>query len=368
MNVEPGINVIYGKNGFGKTNILEAMFLCCIGKSFRTSHDSEMIRQGEYEFKVQLKIDDNLFGSIAVSYNKKKQKVVKVDGVCLEKLRFLMGKLNGIIFSPETMSLINEGPAERRKFLDVALCQMSGNYFYALSLYNKFLNEKTALIADKFKPVDPTTLEILNEKLASLAADIIFARDYFLSRAGKYSSDFYENISGKRENLVIKPVYSVPGLKNYFIDVEKSCGKSEKKEIEKIILNELNSEVNRKKETDYGKCFIGPHRDDFDCVMNGLSLKSYGSQGQKRSAVVALKLSELEIMKETSGRVPVLFLDDVLSELDRERKNKILELTKNYQTFITCTDRDIAEDIISAENSASARVKYINVENLIEKC
>lgn len=122
LSVEPGINVIYGRNGYGKTNILEAMFLCCIGKSFRTNHDTEMIKNGKDDFEVSLKISDNLFGKIIINYNRKKEKIVRVDGICIEKLRFLMGKLNGILFSPETLSLITSGPAERRRFMDVALC------------------------------------------------------------------------------------------------------------------------------------------------------------------------------------------------------------------------------------------------------
>jgi len=359
LDVVPGINVIYGKNGYGKTNILEAMFLCCIGKSFRTNHDIEMIKKEEYKFSVRVALDENLFGVVDISYDKKKNKVIKVDGICIDKIKMLMGKMNGIIFSPETISMINEGPSERRRFLDVALCQMSGSYYYALSMYNHFANQKIALLLNK-NNIDETTLQIYNENLAKYGGEIIFKRYGFMQNVNSFAKEFYKEISEDTEKLEIKYLPCSSLVEKYFLtNEEKSL-----EEIQKLLFENINSENNRKKEIEYGKCLVGPHRDDFECKLDDVLVKAYGSQGQKRSVVVSIKLAEIEIMKKITGNTPILFLDDVLSELDRVRKNKILELTKNYQTFITCTDRDIAEDLLKISNNYINKVNYINVEIL----
>lgn len=361
LSVSPGINVIYGKNGYGKTNILEAMFLCCIGKSFRTNHDVELIKNDRESYDVKVKIDENMFSSIEILYNRKKVKAVKVDGVYIEKLRFLMGCLNGIIFSPETLSLINDGPSERRRFLDIAICQISSDYFFAVSTYNRYVAEKTALITNaKFKSQDETTLSVYNENIAKYGALIFCKRYGFMKNVSNFASVFYNEISDNKEKLEITYQPACASVQKYLEENEEI----NQEEVEKLFLEELNAEKNIKREKEYGKCFIGPHRDDFDCLLNGFSMKSFASQGQKRSAVIAIKLSELEIVKKASGKTPILFLDDVLSELDRERKNKILELTKNYQTFITCTDRDIAEELFKGKNAPNNNINYINVESL----
>ena len=360
LSVSPEINVIYGKNGYGKTNILEAMFLCSIGKSFRTNHDIEMIKQGKDSFDVKVIIGDNMFSSVEIMYDSKKRKAVKVNGAYIDKLRHLMGCLNGIFFSPETLSLINDGPSERRKFMDIAVSQISGDYFFAASMYNKYVAEKTALISDKFSKTDDTTLEILNENIAKYGS-VIFAKRYgFMKNVSSFAAGFYKEISKNSENLSVKYTAQSQNVQKYF----ENANDIKQEEIEKLFLEELNSQKNIKREKEYGKCLIGPHRDDFLCILDDFLLKSFGSQGQKRSGVVAIKLAELEIVKKASGKTPVLFLDDVLSELDRERKNKILELTKNYQTFITCTDRDIAEELFRAKNINNNIINYINVENL----
>lgn len=353
ISLDSGINIIYGKNGYGKTNILESMFLCCIGKSFRTNHDVEMIKSGEQKFDVKVKLSDNLFGSIEVSYDKNKSKVVIVDGVCINKLRLLMGKMHGILFSPETLSLINDGPSERRKFMDVALCQLSGNYYYSLIMYNKAVQEKNALLSDRFSSVDKISLDVYNEQLADFGSFIIASRYNYMKKINEFASELYNEISDSSEKIGIKYVTNSSNIlkSNEEFDINK---------LKSDLYDEISSERNISREKDLGRCIIGPHRDDFETVLNDFSLKSFGSQGQKRSAAVAMKIAEIEIMKEKSGKTPILFLDDVLSELDNMRKNKIIELTKNYQTFITCTDRDVAEDLLKKKEN----VKYINVEQL----
>lgn len=358
LSVSPGINVIYGKNGYGKTNILEAMFLCCIGKSFRTNHDVELIKNDKENFGVSIKIEENMFSSIEVFYNKKKQKAIKVDGIYIEKMKFLMGCLNGIIFSPETLALINDGPSERRKFMDIAISQISSDYYFSASMYNKYIAEKTALLVNsKHGNLDNTTLSVLNDNIAKFGAILFCKRFEFMKNVSNYSAGIYNQISSNTEKLSINYIPSSIGVQKYF----KEAQEIKQEDVEKIFAEELSTEKNIKRELEYQKCFIGPHRDDFDCILDGYSMKSFASQGQKRSAVIAIKISELEIVKKASGKTPILFLDDVLSELDRERKNKILELTQNYQTFITCTDRDIAEELFKDPNN---NIKYINVENL----
>lgn len=357
LDVSPGVNVIYGKNGQGKTNILEAMFLCSIGKSFRTSHDIEMIKNDKKSFLIEINIGDNLYGSVSVKYDNKKSKIICVDGACIPKMRFLMGKLVGVMFSPEDMRLISDGPSQRRKFIDMAICQLSSIYYHALLMYNKTVKEKNILLsAHDVGKIDKIFLSAYNDALAEYGSLIIFERIKFIKSLAVYAEESHRFITDKNENIKIN---YIPSFAAVFSDKDIKEN-TVKKNIRELLCSELNSEKNVCRETERRKCLIGPHRDDFDIVINNVNLKQYGSQGQKRTAVIAIKLAELSIMREITGRTPVLFLDDVMSELDGMRKKKLVECLGGVQTFITCTDKDIAGDF---ENEGSA-VNYINAEIL----
>ena len=362
LSAAPGINVIYGKNGQGKTNILEALFLCAIGKSFRTSHDVEMIKNGKKEYFVEVYIEDNLFSKISVRYDRKKSKIICVDGACISKMRFLMGKLVGVMFSPEDMRLVSDGPSQRRKFIDIAICQLSSSYYHALLMYNKAVKEKNSLLmtAD-LRKMNRVTLDVYNEAIAEYGSIIYCERLYFINRLSHYAAESHKFISEKNEELCVKYLPSCNYLVNFNYNCEQNVNKNIiKEDIKRNLYSELCSEKNVSRETEQRKSLIGPHRDDFDVFFNGVNLKQYGSQGQKRTAVISVKHAELQIMKEITGRTPILFLDDVMSELDSDRKKKIVECFKDVQTFITCADHDIVEFLNKSDISAN----FINAEFL----
>jgi len=359
--MDPGINVIYGKNGQGKTNILEALFLCAIGKSFRTNHDVEMIKNGEKEFFAEVHIEDNLFSKISVRYDRKKSKIICVDGACISKMRFLMGKLVGVMFSPEDMRLVSDGPSQRRKFIDIAVCQLSSSYYHSLLMYNKSVKEKNYLLQMEKNGKNRISIDVYNEALAEYGSIIYCERIAFLEKLSFYAAESHKNLSEKNEELLVKYLPACSFLANTNIyELSKTDKKVLKEEIKKNLYEELCSEKNVSRETEQRKTLLGPHRDDFDIFFNGVNLKQYGSQGQKRTAVISIKHAELQIMKEITGRTPILFLDDVMSELDSERKKKIVECFKDVQTFITCADRDIVEFLNKSQLSAN----FINAENL----
>lgn len=357
LSFSPSVNVIYGKNGQGKTNLLEAMFLCAVGKSFRTPHDSEMIRYKEDSFSVGIQIEENLFGKISVKYDRKKAKIICIDGVCIPKMRFLMGKLVGVMFSPEDLRLVSDGPSERRKFLDMAICQLGAGYYHALLMYNKAVKEKNALLSEAYrKPVDSISLAVYNETMAEYGSYITYERFCFLDRLASYAAERHRFITEENEELLIRYQPSCAFFKE---DAQSHDGVS-RDALRESLYAQLSSAETAVREKERGRCLVGPHRDDFDFLLKNISLKQYGSQGQKRTAVVAVKLAELSIMQKITGRIPVLFLDDVMSELDLTRKGKLIECLEGVQTFITCTDRDVAGDF----EKATGKVRYINAETL----
>lgn len=361
LSAAPGINVIYGKNGLGKTNIIEAMFLCAIGKSFRAAHNNEMIKIGEEKLSVEIKIEDNLFSSINMTYDKNKSKTIKVDGVYISKMSFLMGKLVAVMFSPETMKIVSEGPSYRRKFMDIALCQLSSSYYNALMMYNKALKEKKALLNESdYGNVNKLALEVYNETIAEYGALIYCERIKFIDMVSRFAAESHKFISSENEKLSIKYLPECIAVKNIVNNYEEFKEKISKSYIKECLLNELNSERNVSRETERRACLIGPHLDEFDVFINGVNLKVFGSQGQKRTAVISIKYAELQIMKMVTGRVPVLFLDDVMSELDLDRKKKLMECVSGVQTFITCADNDVVNYFEKNE----INVNYINVEKL----
>ena len=360
LDLSPEINVIYGKNGYGKTNLLEAMFLCCIGKSFKGAKDSEMIRYDQSEYFVKTRIEDNVCGSVSVKYEKNKLKYVEIDGLYIEKLRFLLGKIVGIVFSPESIKIVSEGPSHRRKFLDVALCQLSTDYYYSLLMYNRFCEEKNSLLESRIV-VDDIEKTVINENLAKYGAKIAYERMRFIDEMNSIASDKYGFISSGEEILTAK---YIPDIPSYFSLSDKNvprgtiAGSLTEEQIRAMFLNDLNNKQLQQRECDYRKNLIGVQRDDFDILFNDMSIRNFGSQGQKRSAAIALTFAVLEIMKKRTGRVPILFFDDVLSELDEKRKEKIAILSKGAQTLFTCTDREMLP--AGGKRSAS----FINVEKL----
>ena len=249
---------------------------------------------------------------------KNKSKGIAIDGQKIKKAADLMGLLNVVFFSPEDLSIIKDGPAERRRFADMELCQLDSFYLYNLNHYNKIIGQRNKLLKDMyFQPELKETLNIWDSQLVSFGSKIIERREQFVKQLGDIIFDIHKKLSGGKEELVIayEPDVSIE-------DFEKQMKYNQDKDI-------------RLKQTT-----TGPHRDDFSFVVNGVDIRKYGSQGQQRTAALSLKLSEIELVKKISKDTPVLLLDDVLSELDSNRQNYLLNSIGNIQTIITCTGLD----------------------------
>ena len=323
-----GINYIVGKNAQGKTNILEAIFLCAFGKSFRTNKEKEMIKLEEDNLQVEVSYQkSDRDGKIRYFLSNKKQ--IEVNGVKIKKLSELVGKLNIVIFTPDDINILKNGPAERRRFLDMMIGQLRPNYIYTLNLYLKTLEQRNNYlkqIREENKPEN--MLDIWDEKLAEYAV-IIY----------EYRKLFMEKISEK-----IKQIHLEITKENLEIIYESECDNKEK------VLELLKQR--RKLDIIKGFTTKGIHRDDFKVFVNNKEVGIYGSQGQHRSSVLSLKLAELYVIYDEIGEYPILLLDDFMSELDEKRRKSFLENIKNTQVIITCTDK------LDIENS-----KQFYVEN-----
>lgn len=339
-----GFNIIYGNNAQGKTNILEAIYLCTTGRSHRTIKDNELIKYGsdKYTVKVIYHKADRNDNSIEIRYVTKEKKNILINEIPIKKIGSLMGQLNSVMFSPEDLQIIKEGPSERRRFIDIALSQLKPSYFYNLQQYIKILNQRNHLLKEIFlRKESVNTLDIWNQSLADTGSKIIKERVKFIEDLYRKAYNFHKSITNNKEKLLIKYISSI----RFELETD----------IKGAFLERLDEEKGR--EIQKGTTLVGPQRDDIEILVNDASLKQYGSQGQQRTAVLSLKLSELEIIKDNCGEYPVLLLDDVMSELDRKRREYLIENIKNIQTFITCTDKN---DFIKDIDNGSC---FIRIEN-----
>jgi DNA replication and repair protein RecF len=325
INFDSGVNVICGKNGLGKTNLLEAMFLCAVGKSFRTSKDAELIKNDKEKYEVGITIKNDINKSVYITYDSKGERSIKINRLYIRKMRHLMGTLMAVVFAPEDLMLISGGPSSRRKFMDISLSQLSQSYYYDLVVYNRLINQKNVYL--KKRKTDKIQIEVFNEQIAEVGSRIIFERLKFVEKINEFSGEIHKFITESKENLEIKY--------NCSFKTEESDTES----IRKSFLEVLNNNYERERDREF--CLFGPHKDDIDIFLNEENLKMFGSQGQKRTAVISMKIAELKLMEDVTGRKPVLFLDDVLSELDKKRQEKLLHFIGKIQTFITCTEFDI---------------------------
>jgi len=343
------VNIIYGENAQGKTNIIEAIFLCAAGRSHRTSKDKELINIDGDRFKVKLLLNKN--------YKKKEieylyefgKKQILINEIPIKKMANLMGNLLAVIFSPEDILIVKEGPSLRRRFINITISQLKPSYFYNLQQYNKILNQRNNLLKEIQKNKSLLdTLDIWDEKIAQVGTEIIIDRKKFIDKLNKISKEKHYNLTDNCEQLEIK-------YKTFLQKINVNDKESIKDEIIKIFLKNRNLEFKR--------CVtvVGPHRDDFDIIINDLPLKNFGSQGQQRTAILSLKLSEIEIIKEETDEYPILLLDDVMSELDNKRKNYLFKSLTNMQTFITCTEKDFFKEY---KDISFFRVKNGEIYNL----
>lgn len=311
-----GTNVLYGDNAQGKTNVLEAIFVGGTTKSHKGSKDADMIQKGKEECHIRYFVEknDRTF-RVEIHMKRGKTKGIAIDGLPIKSSKELMGLSNIVFFSPEDLSIIKDGPEERRRFMDMELCQLDKTYLYYLTQYKKVLKQRNALLKQIQENRDLiSTLEIWDSQLVENGSKIIEMREQFVSRINTIMREKHNNLTGGKEDIRVeyKPNCSI---NNY---------------AEQLF-------INAERDVYGGTTTVGPHRDDMLFFIGNQEIRVYGSQGQKRTAALSLKMAEIEIVEKTIGEKPILLLDDVLSELDRNRQNYLLENIKGIQTIITCT-------------------------------
>lgn len=325
VSFKSGLNILEGKNAQGKTNLLEAVFLCAIGKSPRTNKEKELLKWNEQMGKVTIEFTKKSGNKkIELYLFSNQNKAIKINGVPIKKLGELMGELNAIYFSPDELKLVKESPEERRRFMDIDLCQFNKNYFYALNKYNKILNQRNKLLKSGNLQSIKETISIWNEQLSEQACYIILRRLELIEKLKVFAERAHYYLTDNQEKMVLSYV----GL----TDTDKSTLKQK-------LLNLY--ETSLEKDLNLGFTTVGPHRDDIKIIVNDVDIRHFGSQGQQRSCALSLKLAELEIFKDNLGEYPVLLLDDVLSELDEFRREKLLKIINNFQTLLTCTEYNL---------------------------
>ncbi len=335
-----GINILVGDNGQGKTNCAEAIFYLCTGYSPKATRDKQLIKDGETEFNISCNAISR-YGTVIVdiSYNTQSEKSIKVNGVPLKKIGELMGNVNSVFFNPNELKLIKESPEDRRRFMDIAICQMSKTYFYALQKYRKILEQRNNLLKNPDREVIYETLPLWDDQLCTYAEIIVNERKEFLSKLYPHAKEIHAFLSNGKEELELSSDLSY---------VEDGVG------VKDSLVKALAERV--EKDIALGYTGVGPHRDDIKIKLNGIDVRIYGSQGQQRTSAISLKLAELEIFNEKFSEYPVLILDDAFSELDKTRRKKLLERVSGMQTIITCTD-------FSDEIPIGVEVKYFDIEN-----
>lgn len=319
LELHKGINIFYGDNAAGKTSILEALWSFTGAKSFRGSKDTDLISFGSEKASVKLSFLDNEREQECI-INIEKHREAILNDVEYGPASKIAGKINAIVFSPIDLNIIENGPAFRRKFLDTAICQLYPSYLDIYKKYLRAVEQRNKILKDiKYNPMLLEFLEDFENEISSFGAQIIDYREKFIEMLNKYLPNIYNSISLGKEKIEI------------FYETDASKQKEKFKEKLKLLRDEDIKNISTS---------IGPHRDDIDIKIDSISARYFGSQGQKRSAAIALKLSESEVIYEITGKKPVALLDDVMSELDTNRQNYILNHIKDWQVFITCCDKE----------------------------
>lgn len=321
LELKNGVNIFYGENAQGKTNILEAIYVCATGRSHRTHIDKELIKFNETNAHIKAYIQSSTLDKIDIHLKKDSKKGIAINNIPINKLGELFGTLNIVIFSPEDLNLIKSGPLERRKFIDMELCQINKVYYHNLGQYHKILKQRNSLLKKISKENNlKETLFVWDSQLIEYGKKIIEIRQDFINKINKISKKIHFEITNQNEELEI--IYKPSVLAE---DFEKKL----KKNIEKDIF--------------YATTSYGPHKDDIIFLINNINARDFGSQGQQRTVSLSTKLAEIILIKEEKGDFPILLLDDVFSELDKSRQKYLISSINNIQVIITCTG---IEDII----------------------
>ncbi len=333
----PNLNVLFGKNGQGKTNCVEAVLYLTTGVSPRAKRDKLLIRDGERAAEAKAEIAGK-YGSMSLrALIMEDSREIYVNENRIKRISELMGNLYCVFFSPRELKLIQDGPDERRRFLNITISQTNRAYFTALQRYNKVLENRNVLLKRSDLNTLYETLPIWDDQLAAQAGVICAARRDFLNSLAPLASASHAFLTDGAEELIISPEQKYKG---------------DESEIAKRFKGELDATHDR--DIRMGFTGSGPHRDDFDIVINGKDARNYASQGQARTAALSLMLSVVEVFKEITGENPVLVLDDVMSELDLPRRKKLVERTDGLQTIITCTH---AERVLYGKDATKIRIE-----------
>lgn len=337
-----GVNVLLGDNGQGKTNLLEALYLCCAGRSHRTRQDRELIRWDADFAAVQVQAEKN-DGShdVEVILPAAGKRKIKISGREAARSGELMGHVTGVLFSPEDLRMVKDGPAERRRMIDMTLAQLRPAYYYALQRYNRALKQRNeALRACAVNASLISTLDLWDEQLAAAGAELMRHRRAYIEKLSAAAEETYREIADGRERLRVRYQPSVTGGDDAAANRDALFAA---------------------RETDARRLTtsVGAHRDEVLLTIDDRELRFFGSQGQQRTAALSLRLSELAVMREELGEWPVLMLDDVMSELDPHRRRQLIARLAGIQTIVTCTDMD---DLAGAEIGAAWRVHGAELE------
>ena len=329
LDFEPGagVNIICGQNAQGKTNLLEALWLFCGGRNFRGSKDTDYIAFDGDHFALELDFFAGKRNQSAAIHQGPDGKQILINEIRAEKVSSLSEIFRAVVFSPDHLELVKQGPKERRKLIDFSLCQAYPKYGKILESYERILRQRAVLLGDASKHAQVMDMmDIWDEGLTQYGGYITWMRAKYVGKLAEYAAAVYEGISGGQEKF---SAYYAAG-----------CGKipldGSRKDITEILAKAVKA--NRKNDIRLGRTVVGPHRDDIEIMINGQSARAFASQGQQRSCVLALKLAECRILQEGAGEAPIVLLDDVMSELDESRREYLLNSLKDKQVVITCCD------------------------------
>lgn len=320
VEFDDGVNFVVGKNAQGKTNLLESLYLISVGKSPKNSKEKQLIKFEQDKAKIEVDFKTNAGNkTITMFLDKANKKAIKINSLNILKLTELVGILSVVYFSPDEMKLIKEVPEDRRNFLDVSISQFDKPYLYNLLRYDKVLKQRNAILKSlNSNQTKIEQLKLFTPQLIDIAEKIIEKRIEFIEKLKFFAKNIHKLITIDES-----------------LDISYSYQKQENLSIKQDLQNQFDKALN--KELELGYTCVGPHRDDMIFKINNLDCKQFASQGQQRTVALVVKLSLMEVIKQEIGEYPVLLLDDVLSELDDDRQNRLLNLTKEYQTLITCT-------------------------------
>ena len=320
VDFSDGFNVLFGKNAQGKTNCAEAVFYLCTGASPRSKRDKQLIRHG-CDFAEISATAQGMYGGVEICARiMENSREIRINGNKITRNADILGNIYSVFFSPHELRLIQDGPDERRRFLNISISQLSKPYYVSLTRYNKILEQRNNLLKNKDINLVLDTLPVWDEQLCKYAAVIAYKRAEFVSMLAPIAEGIHSELTDGAEKLVISP--------------EKKY-KGDEKQLSERLFAELSA--NYERDIRLGFTASGPHRDDLDILIDGTDAKTYASQGQTRTAALSIKLAEVEIFKRLSGEYPVLILDDVMSELDLPRRKKLASRTHGLQTILTCT-------------------------------